>query len=304
MMNKKELWNRLKKYRFENLVPPEMLDKIKHLFGGTDPSTCAFASKIASKRGWTKQFALRAVEEYKKFVYLGVISKFSVTPSQAIDYVWHQHILFTHGYWDFCKNVIQYPFNHSPELVPMSEQTSLFSAQYNATLELYRQEFGVDPPAEIWGTPKFNLAAVTAASRKRDQTRAKSLYATDAQREPGLIEEVGYTVAEVVEEISIDGPPLHRLFQSETNEEREVYPEFNPQEPSESVPEYSGPLEAAAPVHSHAPESCFSHSHVDTPSASVSYDTSSHGVSSGSSVSSCSSSGSSCGSSCGGGGGD
>jgi hypothetical protein len=86
-MNKMELWLRLKNYHFEHIISPGLWDLIRENFGGPDASTKAFASKIARKHGWNKPFALRAILEYKKFVYLGLVSDFYVfLPDLSISY--------------------------------------------------------------------------------------------------------------------------------------------------------------------------------------------------------------------------
>lgn len=82
---------------------------------------------------------MKAIWEYKKFVYLGVISDFSVTPSKVIDQVWHEHILFTSGYRKFCKDVIQYDFDHNPELVAVDRQMLAHESQYIQTIQLYKR---------------------------------------------------------------------------------------------------------------------------------------------------------------------
>lgn len=159
---KKELWLRLRGYRFEHLVPAHLADRLAAAFGGSDVSTRAFASKVARKHDWTTTYALRVIAEYKKFVYLGVVSDFPVTPPKAIDAVWHEHILFSAAYRDFCHEVLGRPFDHNPELVPDPEQSAAFHEQYAATLALYRTEFRASPPHDVWGTPKFDLRAVGA----------------------------------------------------------------------------------------------------------------------------------------------
>lgn len=163
---KKDLWLRLKRYHFDNLVPPHLMDHVTAVFGGTDPSTRAFASKLARKLGWKPAFALRAIEEYRKFVYLGVVSDFAVTPPKVIDQVWHEHLLFSRAYREFCTHVLGRHFDHNPELVPTDAQTGMFSAQYESTLNLYALEFNVEPPRDIWGTPKFSYALVPKAKKK------------------------------------------------------------------------------------------------------------------------------------------
>ena len=155
-MNKKELWLKLTHYHFDHLVPVHLWDVIAAKFGGKDASTKAFADKLCRKLDWDRKFALRALWEYKKYVYLGVTSDFVVTPSKVIDQVWHEHLLFSSGYRKFCADVIQYDFDHNPELVPVDSQTEIFQAQYMETIELYKTEFGSAPPDDIWAVTKFD----------------------------------------------------------------------------------------------------------------------------------------------------
>jgi hypothetical protein len=39
--------------------------------------------------GWSRPFALRAIEEYRKFVFLALVADHQVTPSDQVDQVWH-----------------------------------------------------------------------------------------------------------------------------------------------------------------------------------------------------------------------
>lgn len=154
-MNKKKLWLNIANYHFDHLVPTHLWDEIAAKFGGQSPFTKAFADKLSRKLNWEKKFALKAIWEYKKFVYMGVVSDFSVTPSKVIDQVWHEHLLFSAGYRKFCKEIIQYDFDHNPELIYVSSQTEAFQSQYFHTIEFYKREFGLEPPSEIWDETKF-----------------------------------------------------------------------------------------------------------------------------------------------------
>jgi hypothetical protein len=170
-MNKKDLWLRLTQYHFNHLVPAHLWDVVAAKFGGPNASTKAFADKLTRKQDWPKQFAMKAIWEYKKFVYLGVTSDFNVTPSKVIDQVWHEHLLFSSGYRKFCDEVIEYDFDHNPELVPVTSQTGVFQAQYYETIALYNQEFGSIPPEDIWGDTKFdeNLGTLERQSKKKEK---------------------------------------------------------------------------------------------------------------------------------------
>jgi hypothetical protein len=177
-MDKRELWLQLKNYHFDHIVSPNLWEYVQSAFGGVDASTKAFADKIARKHSWNTRFALAAIGEYKKFIYLGLVSNFYVTPSTVIDIIWHEHILFSKAYRDFCTQVIQYEFHHYPELIPIQDQTGQFNAQYLDTLKLYKVEFGINPPAGIWDLPKFDSEKVDEQMYKSEQKRRGSDTAT------------------------------------------------------------------------------------------------------------------------------
>jgi hypothetical protein len=88
-----------------------------------------------------------------------------VTPSKVIDQGWHEHLLFTKPYREFCRDVLQHDFDHHPELVPLDTQTEAFRLQYEHTLLRDVEEFNVLPPTDIWGAPKFTLQVTPRAQR-------------------------------------------------------------------------------------------------------------------------------------------
>jgi hypothetical protein len=164
---KLKLWKSVICYNFEDLVTPDIWDQIFATFSGQNTSLRVFANKLKKKLGWERDFAFQAIIEYKKFVYLGVISKNPVTPSKIIDQLWHEHLLFSAGYRNFCDNVLQYNFDHHPELVPSTESTQVFRDQYQYTLDLYKSEFGIATPPEIWNQTKFEeIDSVIESKRK------------------------------------------------------------------------------------------------------------------------------------------
>ena len=176
-MNKKELWLKLRAYHFDHLVPTNLWQHISSAFGGPNAFSKAFAAKISGKHGWSKTFALKAISEYKKFVYLGVVSDFHVTPSKIIDVVWHEHILFTRAYRQFCDEVIGYQFDHHPELIPMADETGRYNAQYVDTIEFYISEFGFEPPTDVWGETKYDKEKL---KDKNYASRQKTMYVGDS----------------------------------------------------------------------------------------------------------------------------
>jgi hypothetical protein len=115
-----------------------------------DPnSPYPISAKLAWEYHWSEIYTLRAIHEYKKFIFLATIAEGMVSPSSAIDCVWHYHLLYTYSYWEeFCGKVLSKPLHHYPG-------DSGSSDRYEYTLELYQSYFG-HPPADIWDSPPLH----------------------------------------------------------------------------------------------------------------------------------------------------
>lgn len=69
-----------------------------------------------------------------------------LTPSHRVDLVWHEFILCTRAYLQFCNKHFDRMIHHTPGGSKEDNQ-----AQFQKTLQLYEQAFG--PPNELyWGT--------------------------------------------------------------------------------------------------------------------------------------------------------
>ncbi|MCA9151852.1 MAG: hypothetical protein KDA92_21260, partial [Planctomycetales bacterium] len=83
-------------------------------FDNSDQSQ-PFSRRLANEQGWSREFALRAVEEYRRFLYLAISAGHPVCPSEEVDEVWHLHLVFTRSYWhELCQDVLQKPLHHAP----------------------------------------------------------------------------------------------------------------------------------------------------------------------------------------------
>ena len=123
-----------------------------------------FASRLAVELNWDLTFSKNAIAEYRRFVYLSQISKWSVTPSRTIDKVWHFHLTYTKNYWDIlCKQVLLQPLHHNPG--GSNENPDRFRVQFANTLALYQSEFGEAAPTKFWGPRPYS--DVTDYFRKR-----------------------------------------------------------------------------------------------------------------------------------------
>ncbi len=113
-----------------------------------DPiSEYGFSTRLAAENFWTQDFTRKAILEYKKFMYLAGTSSFMVSPSEIVDTVWHQHLIFTKSYADLCdlvgKAIQHIPSTHN------REDFEKFQQAKERTKKLYADTFG-QQPREIW----------------------------------------------------------------------------------------------------------------------------------------------------------
>jgi hypothetical protein len=108
-----------------------------------------FSQRLAEENGWKREYALQVIEEYRRFLYLGVTSPHPVTPSDPVDQAWHLHLLYTQSYWeDLCRDTLQTNFHHGPSRGGTAEDAK-YTDYYRQTLDLYEINFGPAPSA-IW----------------------------------------------------------------------------------------------------------------------------------------------------------
>lgn len=110
-------------------------------------SEYGFSTRLAKENYWTINFTQKAILEYKKFMYLASTSDQMVSPSEIVDVVWHQHLIFTQSYTDFCvvlgKSIQHVPSTHN------REDYLKFSQAKERTNKLYTEVFG-EQPEDIW----------------------------------------------------------------------------------------------------------------------------------------------------------
>jgi len=83
------------------------------------------------------QEAEDGMTELLKFLFLCANSNAILTPSLRIDALWHEFILFSRAYTQFCHKHFSHYIHHQPSNSPRDEMH-----QYQHTLQLYLQSFG------------------------------------------------------------------------------------------------------------------------------------------------------------------
>ena len=81
-----------------------------------DPnSTLNFTARLQREQyGWSRNYAKRVAEEYKRFLILAALSEHPVTPSDQVDQAWHLHIVYTRSYHEWCDALFGTYLHHGP----------------------------------------------------------------------------------------------------------------------------------------------------------------------------------------------
>ena len=131
--NEKDLWNRIRNFEID------------------DPdSSFRFSDRLARENGWSLSYSLRAILEYKKFIFLIVATGRPMTPSDQVDQVWHLHMIYTRSYWEeFCRETLGAEIHHGPTKGG-GEEKLRYRDLYEGTKDTYKEYFESDPPKDIW----------------------------------------------------------------------------------------------------------------------------------------------------------
>ena len=123
----------------------------------TWPLPTGLRARLMREHGWSAAFAEQAEAEYRRFVYLATLGR-AVTPSPAVDEVWHTHLMFTRDYWGGFQALLPAPLHHEPGTDAPGDAARL-REQYLDTLALYERTFGEAALATCWPRPVMPTAA-------------------------------------------------------------------------------------------------------------------------------------------------
>ena len=147
MKSKPSLWERLNNVAFDNL-----------------DASFPFSKRLARDNDWSHEFALKVIDEYRRFAYLAMVSGHEVTPSDEVDQAWHLHLTYTRHYCGPFRHALGADFHHGPTAGGASEMVR-YADNYAATLESYQREFGEMPPADVWPASEVRFGNANALKR-------------------------------------------------------------------------------------------------------------------------------------------
>ncbi|HUE73459.1 MAG TPA: TIGR04222 domain-containing membrane protein [Pirellulaceae bacterium] len=129
----REVWQRLSQFEIDD-----------------DSASYPFSARLAKENGWSRGYARRVIEEYKRYLLLCVAGNEPPCPSEQVDQAWHLHLTYTRSYWkQLCGEILGRPIHHEPTRGGEDEHHK-HVGMYDRTLASYREFFGHEPPLDIW----------------------------------------------------------------------------------------------------------------------------------------------------------
>ncbi len=121
------------------------MNKIKGLPKYTVSDLESILTKISENQGLNIKKSTELFHEVLKFLFLVNKHEKTLTPSILVDNAWHEFILHTNSYHNFCSKYMNRFIHHTPD----SNKAKNMS-QFRETLNLYFREFQSHPPPEFW----------------------------------------------------------------------------------------------------------------------------------------------------------
>ena len=111
------------------------------------------AKKIVAATDLEKDEAVDILRELIRFLHLVQLTTERLTPSHKVDMAWHEFILFTKAYADFCTTHFGRFVHHNPSENEADNKIGFKKLHYH-----YEKHFGIKPNPKFWGTVLAEIA--------------------------------------------------------------------------------------------------------------------------------------------------
>ena len=108
------------------------------------PVPAMLVPRIAKEQDYSTAYATGALREAKRMLYLNIVSGEPVSPSNLVDMAWHEMMLFTPFYQEFCAFIGKF-IHHDPTVGPPDG-----GQMYNRTKANYAKYFGQVADDQYW----------------------------------------------------------------------------------------------------------------------------------------------------------
>ena len=130
------------RHRLDDEEFPELVQRVKDALD-TKPVQ---QSWIEQGRELLDSDPLHALREYKRLLTLAIEGRPS-TPPKLIDEFWHQHILMSQPYYEFCMRVAGRYVHHAPNY---KKPHGFHAPRFKRTHAAYKKRFGLEPDPLVW----------------------------------------------------------------------------------------------------------------------------------------------------------
>jgi hypothetical protein len=111
------------------------------------------AKKIVAATDVENYEAVDILRELIRFLHLVHLTTERLTPSHKVDMAWHEFILFTKAYADFCTTHFGRFIHHYPSENEANNKIGFKKLHYH-----YEKYFGIKPNPKFWGTVLVEIA--------------------------------------------------------------------------------------------------------------------------------------------------
>jgi hypothetical protein len=95
------------------------------------------------------------VRDLKRFLTLNLLvpdPDYGFVPSFKVDLAWHEFILYTHDYVEFCDKLVGRYIHHTPQASRAVSRAQVSGEPFRYTKQKLQEFYGATPPF-IWGIP-------------------------------------------------------------------------------------------------------------------------------------------------------
>jgi len=109
--------------------------------------------RMEVKYGWSPEKTNELFDEMKKFMYLCATNDAAMAPPEDIDEIWHNFILFTGDYADYCQNKVGFFLHHQP--LTQAQRAQSDGIMIENTLRAAKLALGDDISEKYWSFQKI-----------------------------------------------------------------------------------------------------------------------------------------------------
>jgi hypothetical protein len=125
-----------------------------------------FIARYGKTKSLSEEIALKHFTELKKFLIVCFENdgQGRITPSRKLDEVWHDFILFTKDYQEFCIKYFGKMIHHKPSLMDSKEKEIIMNNGYLRSLSIAKMIFKNDLDKDLCPNEPENSVADSGVS--------------------------------------------------------------------------------------------------------------------------------------------